>query len=295
MTAIQAPAGAELTAEVIAARSGSNFLTGFACLDAERRAGMTAIYAFCRVVDDAVDDAPDAATARAHVAFWTAELDAVAAGRPGTPIGGALRRALQRFGGDTEALRELLAGVAMDIEPQGSADEDELRLYCHRVASAVGLACLPVLGATSAGARTFAIAIGQALQSTNILRDLRPDADGGRIYVPRTWLAACGVEPAWLRGDADPAVYAPGGPLAKLCERLAARAREHFVAARTALRCLPRRERRALVAARIMGAIYGELLTRLERRGGDVRGERVRVPKLQKLWLVLLVLVGARA
>lgn len=95
------------------------------------------------------------------------------------------------------------------------------------------------------------------------------------------------------RGDADPAVYAPGGPLAKLCGRLAARAREHFVAARAALRCLPRRERRALVAA--WWAIYGELLTRLERRGGDVRGDRLRVPKLQKLWLVLLVLVGARA
>lgn len=295
MTSITAPAGAELSAEVIAARSGSNFLTGFACLDAERRAGMTAIYAFCRVVDDAVDDAPDAATARAHVAFWTTELDAVAAGRPGTPIGAALHRALQRFGGDTAPLRELLAGVAMDIEPRGCADEEELRIYCYRVASAVGLACLPVLGATSAGACAFATSIGQALQSTNILRDLRGDAEQGRVYVPRTWLADCGVDARWLRGDGELAVYAPGGPMARLCARLAARAREHFAAARAALRRLPRRERRALVAARIMGAIYGELLSRLERRGGDVRGERVRVPRLQKLWLVLRVLVGARA
>lgn len=290
-----APPAANLQADEVAARSRSNFLTGFLCLDAPRRAGMTAIYAFCRVADDAVDDAPDRATATAHLQFWRHELDAAANGTAATPVGKALQATMQRFGLAPDPLRDLLDGVATDLEPRGFADEDQLRLYCRRVASAVGIACLPVLGVTEPAGAVFADHLGLALQLTNILRDLRADAEVARVYVPRTWLREFGVEPAWLRGDGPDAAHAGGGAVDRLRRRLVERADREFAAARAALRSLPRRSRRALVPARIMGAVYGELLARLRRSGSGVRGSKVRVPRLRKAWLALAVFAGVRA
>jgi squalene synthase HpnD len=289
------PPGAHLTPIEVMTRSGSNFLTGFVCLDAERRAGMTAIYAFCRVADDAVDDAPDAATGARHLGFWRDELAAAAAGRARTPVGAAVQASIGRFGVEPARLGDLLDGVASDLQPRPCADEAELHTYCYRVAAAVGLACLPVLGATSADARTFADALGHALQRTNILRDLRADAEGGRCYLPQPWLAAAGVGHAMLLGHGADVDYAPGGAMSRLVVRLAAAARAEFARADAALRALPRAERRALVPARIMGAVYRALLTRLERRGGEVRGPRTRVGKAHKAWLALTVLAGVRA
>lgn len=288
------PPGAELPPEQVLARAHSNFALGIVCLPAERRAGMTAIYAFCRVVDDAVDDAPDAATARAHLAFWRGELAAAAAGRAGTPVGAALQRVMQRFGLGPAPLEALLEGVEQDIEPRGFATEAELHRYCWCVASAVGRASLPVLGAAGPAAERFADALGQALQRTNILRDLRADAAGGRCYVPRAWLDELGIDRAWLASDGPPGVHGAGGAVARLTARLAATARAEFAAAAVALRELPRAARRALVPARIMGAIYANLLGRLERRGGALGGGRVSVPKAHKVWLALLVAAGVR-
>lgn len=288
-------ATAWLQPEQIAARSGSSFLVGFLCLPARRRAGMTAIYAFCRVVDDAVDDAADAAEGAANLALWQQELDAAERGEPATPVGRALQRTLREFGGDAEPLRELLAGVAMDLEPAGYADLEGLWVYCDRVASAVGRACLPILGVDAAAGAPFARALGRALQLTNILRDLVPDARAGRIYAPRDWLVACGVEPEWLQGTGPAGVYAPGGPVERLCERLHAAAGERFAAARAALADLPRADRRRLLPARIMGAVYRDLWRRLRARGGDLRVPRVRVPRARKLWLAAAELCGGRA
>lgn len=288
------PASAALSPEEITARSGSNFLSGFLCLDAARRRGMTGIYAFCRVADDAVDDAPDVATGRRDLAFWRAELAAAAAGTAATPVGRALQQAMRDFEVRRAPLDELLDGMAMDLEPQPFADEAALRGYCYRVASAVGLACLPVLGASGPAAERFADALGKALQLTNILRDLRGDAQIGRIYVPVSWREACGVDPAWLRGDGPPSAYADDGPLHRLGTCFVAAAEREFATARAALRELPRAQRRALVPARIMGAVYRAMLDRLAARRGDLCGERVRVPKLRKLWLGVRVLAGVQ-
>lgn len=289
------PPGAHATPSAITTRSGSNFLTGFVCLDHDRRAGMTAIYAFCRVADDAVDEAPDAATGERHLAFWRGELAAAARGQAATPVGQAVQAAMRRFTVPAEPLQDLLDGLAMDLRPKPCSDEQELHRYCYRVAAAVGLACLPVLGATSAAAREFADALGHALQRTNILRDLRGDAAEGRCYVPRPWLDAAGVQPTWLGGDGPDAAYAAHGPVAIVCRRLADDAERQFARARAALLSLPRAERRALVPARIMGAVYAALLARLRRRGGELRGPRVRVGRGRKLWLALQVLAGVRA
>ncbi len=296
MSAAQAlPPGAGLRPEEITARSGSSFLAGFLCLDATRREGMTAIYAFCRVADDAADDAPDVDTGRRHLQFWREELDAAAAGTPRTPVGVALHRTMQRFGAIGDPLHGLLRGMAMDLQPAGFADEAGLREYCHLVASCVGRACLPVLGAKAPAAVGYADALGQALQLTNILRDLRADAEQGRVYVPRDWLQQCGVEPQWLRGQGADAVYAADGPMAQLTGRLAQAARGDFARARTLLRSLPRGDQRALVSARIMGAVYASLLTRLERRRGELRLPRARVGRWRKLWLAGAVALGVRA
>ncbi|MEZ6037987.1 MAG: squalene/phytoene synthase family protein [Planctomycetota bacterium] len=289
------PPGAELAPESITARSKSSFLAGFAFMGEERRAAMVVIYAFCRVVDDAVDEAPDVATGRTRLQFWRGELEAVYGGTPATPVGRALQQAARRFGIPRAPLSDLLDGCATDLEPGGIVDERALLEYCYRVASAVGLACLPVFGADSPGAQRFAVALGRALQLTNILRDLRGDAEIGRTYVPRTWLDEAGVDPAWLLGTGPDTAYAPGGGVARLCQRLAARGAEQFAAAGRELRALPLRERRRLVPARIMGAIYGDLLHRLVRRGGDLRLPRVRVPKSRRLALALLVMAGVRS
>lgn len=290
------PPGADLDPATITARSGSSFLSGFLCLGPERRAGMTAIYAFCRVADDAVDDAPDAATGRRHLAFWRDELQRAAGGEPATQVGRSLQAIMRRFAVPAEPLGALLDGVAMDLERRGIADEAELSLYCDRVASAVGRACLGVLGAASAGAVRYADALGQALQTTNILRDLRTDAEVGRVYVPRTWLGEAGVDPEWLNGRGPADAYRAGGPIDALRRRLIGRARERFAAATDELRRLPLRERRALVPARTMAAVYRALLARLAQRGaGMLLLPRLRVPRRTKLWAALTVWAGVRS
>jgi presqualene diphosphate synthase len=296
------PPGAELSAAEVSRRSASNFLAGFVGMDPARRRAMTAISAFCRVFDDAVDEAPDASTGERQLAFWRHELVRVVHGEaPTTDVGRELRAAVEQFGVPTARLDDLVDGVATDLQAvrgtmqgAGFADEASLDRYCYRVASAVGLACLPVFGVHGPVAERFAEALGQALQRTNILRDLRSDAQIGRCYVPRAWLAEAGVDAAWLRGDGPGEAYADGGPLDRLCQRLAASAHEHFAMARAELRRLPRAARRALVPARIMGAIYEALLHKLERRRGEVRAPRVRVSKWAKLRLAALVFAGVR-
>jgi phytoene synthase len=295
MNAAALPPAASLPPGEVLARSGSNFTAGFLCLDPDRRAGMTAIYAFCRAADDAVDDAPDAATARQHLEFWRTELRAATVGTATSAVGQALQQTMRTFGPIADPLHALLDGVAMDLPPQSCPDEAQLRRYCWCVAAAVGRACLPVLGATGPIAERYADALGIALQFTNILRDLAADADAGRCYVPRDWLAEANVDPAWLSGAGPAAAYAPGGPVAMLCRRWEHAARAEFDAAAAALRELPLRARRALTPARIMGAVYERLLVRLGQRGGDLRVGRVRVPRHTKMLLAFAVLAGIKA
>ena len=289
------PSTATLMPEDVVAQSGSNFRAGFVCMSAERRAAMVAIYAFCRVVDDAVDDASSPAEGAENVAFWRHELDLVERGEAGTAIGKALCSAFAAFGGRAAPLYELLDGMAMDLHPVDYPDLPALEIYCHRVASAVGLACLPVFGVGGAVAEAFAESLGQALQLTNIRRDLRADAEIGRVYVPRDWLLECEVEADWLVGQGPAEVYRSGGPVAQLCERFHRAAADRFVEASQSLHRLPWRDRRRLVPARIMGAVYHDLLRRLRKRSGDLSGQSERVPGCAKAWLASSVMLGVRA
>ncbi len=282
------PAAAGLGAGEIAVRSQSNFLVSFLFLSAERRRGLAAVYAFCRVADDAVDEAVDAAVAEQGVAFWRRELEAAADGTPVTAVGRELQAAMRAFGVPAAPLHALLDGVQRDVRPAGCADLAELEDYCRKVASAVGLACLPVFGVAGATAERYADRLGLALQLTNVLRDLRPDAEQGRVYVPRDWLQACGVAPEWLRRT--PPTARPA--LAALTRRLHDEAERRFDEATAALRELPRRDRRRLLPARVMGAVYRAILRRLRARGGDLDAPRVRLSKATKLWLACRTALG---
>lgn len=290
------PPGALLTPQAVAAASGSSFLVSFRFLDEARREGMVAIYAFCRVVDDAADDAPDASVAREHLDFWRAELDAALldGSLPRTEVGRAIARVVASHGVQARHLREILDGVGADLEAPRHETEQSLDRYCYLVASAVGLACLPVLGARGAVAEEYAVSLGKALQWTNILRDLHEDAREGRIYVPRNWLRELGIDEAWLSGHGPESAYEAAGPVHRLVDRLAGTAQRHFAAARAALLRLDRAERRHLLPPRIMGAVYGELLKRLVRRGGDIRGPRLRIGRWRKLWIALRVAGSGR-
>lgn len=281
---MSAPIAAPLTPEQIARRSRSSFLVSFAFLSRERRRALVAVYAFCRVVDDAGDDCETVEQGREQLAFWRTELDAAydASGDPSTQVGVRLRAAATAYGVPKHAFELLLEGVTMDLEAVRLADLDQLERYCYRVASAVGLACLPVFGVTDPAADGYARSLGLALQLTNVLRDLRVDAEMGRIYAPGSLLAHAGVDEKWLLGSGPAHAYAADGPVHRLERELAARAREHFA---TAARLLRPEWRRHLLPAEVMGAVYQELLDRIERRRGDLRGPHLRIPTWRKLWL----------
>jgi phytoene synthase len=287
--------------------SGSNFVLSFLLLGGERRRGMEVLYAFCRAVDDAVDEAPNTATAAAGIAFWRAELDRIERGVPAeSPLGAELAVAVERFGLRIDRLRAIVDGCAMDIDPQGFETAEDLDHYCWHVASAVGLCCLPIFGACdpevgevaqgsepeltdrTKAAESYAEELGLALQWTNILRDLRSDAEEGRIYVPRQWLREHGVEPSWLDGSGPAEAYADGGPVHALVEAIAARALRRFAAARAVK---PRGFSRALLPAEVMASVYRDLLMRARARGGRIDGPRPRVPK----WTRIRCLLGAFA
>jgi phytoene synthase len=166
----------------------------------------------------------------------------------------------------------------MDLRQTRYRDFDELRVYCRRVASAVGLICLPIFGCGDDRSRDYAVDLGIALQLTNILRDLKADAARGRIYVPLEEIAACGYSEAeLLRGERTPAFL-------DLMRQQAARAHRHF---ESSSRLLPEPDRKHLLAAEVMRAIYLRLLRRIERRDFRVFEHRISVPRLQQLGLAL--------
>ncbi len=274
----------------IARASGSNFLISFFFLSPGRRRGLLALYAFCRVVDDAVDLSATEGKdiAEKHLAFWEEELDRVFLGRPKTPLGFALHRAGLRFGLDPEPLRELCLGVRMDLAPKPFADFEALKVYMHRVASTVGIACLPIFGADPLVAKPYAEALGLALQYTNILRDIREDIKEGRCYLPMDRMGFFGLSPEELREPVSEELLCEGSALDMFLIEEFQRARGLY---RKAEQALPSSQKKNLRPARIMGKIYEALLDSVEKKGLRTLVEpKVRVPKWKKLWLALSTL-----
>src|SRR5262249_37306117 len=160
------------------------FFYAFLCLPRRQREAIYAVYAFCRIVDDAVDLGGDRDEQRRVLARWRAEIAQVYDGVPEHPAAQRLQEAVRTFPIPRAALYEIIAGVEMDVDRASYETFDELYPYCYRVASAVGLCCIEIFGYVDPRAREYAINLGIALQLTNILRDVEADAQAGRVYVP---------------------------------------------------------------------------------------------------------------
>ena len=278
---MSASASARLTRQ-----SGSSFYYAFLILPEAKRRAIYALYAFCRVVDDCVDE-PGGERA-AGLARWSAELERAYAGAPETELGRELAETVARFPIPRGAFEDIVAGCRMDLTTRRYATFADLRVYCERVASAVGLASIEIFGYDDPRTRDYAVELGLALQLTNILRDIAPDARRDRIYLPLEDLQRFGVSEAELLAAVveDPgASRSPG--LRSLLAFEAERARSHYAAA---ARALPQRDRHAMRAAQIMGAVYRALLEEWARRGHPVAGPRVQLSKPRKLWIALRTL-----
>jgi phytoene synthase len=259
--------------------SGSSFTWAMRLLDAPRRDGMFAVYAFCRAVDDVVDEPGTPEEKASGLAFWRAEVGRLRDGAPQSPIGRALVPAFHGFDLREADFLALIDGMEMDAgAPIVAPDLATLDLYCARVASAVGHLAVRIFGApTPAGARV-ADHLGRALQYTNILRDLAEDAELGRLYLPREYLDDAGIT------TRVPAEVLRHPALPVVCRRVAALAGEHFTKAEAAMRECPRR---AMRPARVMMSVYRLTYERLLKADWRDPFSPVKVSKALKLALAL--------
>ena len=264
-------------------RSASSFYYALRLLPPVRRKALYAVYAFCRAVDDAVDEG-ECADAPRLIAEWRAELDRCYRGAPLHPVTVALAASLDRFPVPETALTAVIDGVEMDLVKHRYATFAELELYCRRVASAVGLASIEIFGYTNPRARDYAVDVGLALQLTNILRDLSEDAERDRVYLPEEDLARFGV-PAedLLRG-----VY--NRRFVELMEFECDRARGYY---RSAERLLPSEDAASLRPAEIMRRTYEQVLDRIVEERYFVFGRRLGLSRSRKAALAASMWVGA--
>lgn len=267
--------------QAITRNSASNLALAFILLPKPRREAMAALYAFCREVDDVADeDAVPVEKRRAGLAAWRADIKrACDGGTPQFAVNRELQPVLKQFGLRYELFDELIQGCEMDLETTRYETAAQLERYCYRVASVVGLLSIEIFGYRNPKCRDYAIALGQALQLTNILRDVQNDAARDRIYLPQEELRNHAVtEAEILRGEYSERY-------ARLAASVAERARNYY---QTARQTLPAEDRRAMVAAELMGSVYWRLLGKLERRRFQVfTPAPVRLSRPHKLALIL--------
>ncbi|MDT3778265.1 presqualene diphosphate synthase HpnD [Nitrospira sp. MA-1] len=257
--------------------SGSNFYYSFLFLPQQRREAMYTIYAFCKMVDSAVDEPAPGSHPIEEVRKWRQELTATYQGHPTQPVTTSLAAHLQTFDIPEALLQELISGVEMDLTTNRFASFADLYQYCYRVASVVGLICLKIFQTQSPAAEDYAVNLGLAFQLTNILRDLKGDAEQNRIYLPLEDLQRFGYpEEALLGQQESPALV----ELVKFeCER----AHTYYRQAQEILQTLPPTDQKSLVVSEIMRGVYSRILTQLEDQHYQVFGPRIRVAPIQRL------------
>ena len=265
--------------EAIVRAAGTSFYRGMRVLPPDRRHAMYAIYAFCRIVDDIADDDARAFADRLpQLAAWRQRIAGLFHGESDGPVTRVLVAAVRRFALRQADFLDVIDGMQMDAETAIVApDLASLDLYCDRVAAAVGRLSVRAFGDASPAADRVAHALGRALQLTNILRDLAEDADRGRLYLPREYLDEAGV-------PHEPRAALASAGLGAACARVASLAHGYFREAHQAMAAC---DQRAMKPARLMGATYAAILSRLERRGWSQPEQRVTLPAWQKLWLAL--------
>jgi len=267
-------------------RRTTNFYYSFLFLSRERRRAIEAVYAFARRGDDLADGHLSPQRAKQALTRHRSALDECYRGQAASVELQALAESIARYRIPREHFDDLLRGLEMDLDTTCYNTFQDLALYCYRVASTIGLIIIEILGYKNPRAREYAVNLGLALQLVNILRDLQSDARRGRIYLPREDMERFGV-------PYDVSRLAAGcydRAFARLMEFESHRARHYFQRTR---QLLPPEDRRSLVAAEIMAAIYWRLLCSIEARAYNIFGERVRVPLPVRFWTALSVYLGA--
>jgi phytoene synthase len=259
-----------------AAQSGSSFYYSFLFLPPERRRAITALYAFCREVDDTVDEIADPHIARTKLIWWRQELGAMQAGNPTHPVTKALLPHLQAFSIEQKYLLAIVDGMEMDLDQTRYLDFPGLQKYCWHVASVVGILSAGIFGATQPETLQYAEKLGRAFQLTNIIRDVGEDARKGRIYLPINELQQFGVTAADILNARHSENFE------KLMKFQADRAQAMYD---DAFALLPKADRRAQRPGLIMAAIYRALLTEIELDGFHVLNQRISLTPIRKLWL----------
>lgn len=264
--------------EALVRKAGTSFYRGMRVLPPDRRHAMYAIYAFCRIVDDIADEDGALPDKLRRLAEWRARVSGLYHGESDGPVTRVLVAAAARFGLREDDFAAVIDGMRMDAEAVIVApDLATLDLYCDRVAAAVGRLSVRAFGDGSNEADRVAWSLGRALQLTNILRDIKEDADRGRLYLPAEYLDQAGV-------PRDPALALRSAALPVVCGRLAADAQGYFHDARAHMaKC----DAKAMKPARLMGETYAAILTSLEQSGWRDLSVRVSVPAWRKLWLLV--------
>jgi phytoene synthase len=266
-----------------AAASGSSFYYSFMFLPTPKREAITALYAFCREVDDIADECHDANIARTKLAWWRAEITNLYQGKPQHPVSKALAPAIGRYDLNEEHFQEIIDGMEMDLDQNRYADFKQLQLYCYRVASVVGLLSVEIFGYRDRNTLKYAHDLGLAFQLTNIIRDVGEDARRDRIYLPLDELASFGVsEQDILQGRESERV-------SKLLDFQIERASGFY---ERALNALPAEDRKTQRTGLIMAAIYRTILDEIKADGAaKVLNSRTSLTPIRKLWLACLTWV----
>ncbi len=274
----------------VARRSGSNFYHAFFFMPKPRREGILAVYAFSRLVDDAVDEAPDEGAARREIALWRERLDACYNGgldrlSPAVshPILPEIREIIGRYSLPKACFADLITGMEMDLEKKTYASFAELETYCYHVAGTIGLMCNGLFGVGPADeeARRHAILLGTAFQLTNVIRDVGVDARLGRIYLPADEMERFGVSREDVLSGRE------GAAFFDLMRHQWARAEDYYARAAAAL---PAARRRKILPAAVMSEFYHAILLKIREENFPVLRRKVSLSKLHKMWLIGKVL-----
>jgi len=259
-----------------AAASGSSFYYSFLFLPPERRRAITALYAFCREVDDVVDETSDAQLAAARLAWWRVEVANLFAGNPQHPVTKALLPFIEKYSLSQSNLGEIIDGMEMDLTQTRYLDWPGLERYCYRVAAVVGLLAAGIFGYRDARTLDYARELGIAFQLTNIIRDVGEDARKNRIYLPMADLKRFGVPAADILNARETPEFG------NLLRFEAQRARDYYA---KAFGALPAEDRKAQRPGLLMAAIYRALLDEIERDGFRVLTQRTSLTPLRKFWI----------
>ena len=272
-----------------AAASGSSFYYAFLFLPPPRRAAITAFYAFCREIDDVVDEVSDPGVAATKLAWWRNEIAQAYAGRPSHPVMQALMPRSAEFAITEAHLAAVIEGCQMDLQQTRYLDFPALQRYCHLVAGVVGEVAANIFGRSSEATVQYAHQLGQAMQLTNIIRDVGDDARRGRIYLPMSELQQFDVKAHELLKRDKPWGYS--GRFTALMQYQAQRAHATYDAA---LALLPEVDRTAQKPGLMMANIYRSLLRDIEAQGFHVLHQRTSLTPMRKLWLAVLTHLRGR-